>query len=258
MNFSALASRVAKFTSDNSPTILTAIGVVGTVTTAILTGKAAFKASQIIDDHEDDIIRGEITREPLTNRQKVELTWNLFIPPLLIGSGTVAAIIFANRIHARRATALIAAYALSENRFADYKEKIVKKLGQGRERKARTEIAQDKVTANPPPSDLIWDETSRSVLCCDLFTGRYFMSDMETLRKAENDINHQNIHYFHSSLTDFYHLIGLPATSMSDDVGWNSDKMLELDFDTVLTPNGKPCLTIDFKVIPIRGYARVS
>lgn len=256
MNLSQVANRVAKFTSDNSPTILTAIGVAGTVTTAILTGKAAFKAAQILDDEETRIIRDN--DDALTAQEKLYYTWKLFIPPVIAGTGTIACIILANRIDARRASALVAAYALSEKVHHEYKEKIVEKLGEGRERKARTEIAQDKVTANPPPSDLIWDESSRSVLCCDLFTGRYFMSDMETLRKAENDINHQNIHYFHSSLTDFYHLIGLPATSMSDDVGWNSDKMLELDFDTVLTPTGKPCLTIDFKVIPIRGYARVS
>lgn len=257
MNLSLMASRAAKMVSDNSPAILTAVGVVGTLTTAVLTGKAAFKAAQILDDEETRIIRDN--DEPLHPREKLYFTWKLFIPPAVVGMSTIACIIAANRIEARRASALIAAYALSERAFEDYKHKIVEKLGERKELSVRDEIAQDRITRNPPPPEMMaWDESSTSVLCCDLFTGRYFLSDVESIRRAENDINYQILNSFYASLSDFYERVGLQRTSMSDDFGWNSDKPLTLHISTAMTPLGRPCITFDFTVLPIRGFARVQ
>ena len=248
---------MAKFTSDNTPAILTAVGVVGTLTTAYLTGKASFKAAQILDDQETRVIRDQ--EEPLTPREKLYFTWKLFVPPVAVGVATIASIIAANRVEARRASALVAAYAISERAFEEYKQKIVERLGDRKEIAIRDEIAQDRVTKNPPPPEMmVWDETSTSVLCCDLFTGRYFLSDVESIRRAENDINFQILGSFYASLSDFYDRIGLERTSMSDDFGWNSDKPLSLHIGTAMTPLGKPCITFDFTVLPIRGFARVQ
>lgn len=81
---------------------------------------------------------------------------------------------------------------------------------------------------------------------------------MEGLRKAENDLNGQVLNDYYASLSDFYNLIGLPATSMSDDVGWNSDKQLKLQFSSVLTVEGRPCLSFTFNTTPIRNFYRVN
>jgi hypothetical protein len=81
---------------------------------------------------------------------------------------------------------------------------------------------------------------------------------MEALRKAQNDINYQVMHDSYASLTDFYSMVGLAPTSNSDDVGWNSDKLLELQFSPVLTEGGRPCISIDFVVAPVRHYYRLN
>jgi len=256
MAWTDFVRRTGTVLADNSPAILTALAVAGTATTAYLTGRASFKAAQLLDDHETRVIRDN--EEPLTTKEKVYFTWSLFIPPAVAGTATIAAIILANRIGARRAAALLAAYAISERAYEEYKDKIIDKIGARKESTYRDEIAQDRVTRHPPPSDLIWDEETNSVLCCDLFTGRYFFSDMESLRRAQNDINYEINNSYYASLTDFYERVGLDKTSMSDDFGWNADKLLELHFSTALTPSGRPCLTFDFKVMPIRGYARVQ
>jgi hypothetical protein len=256
MALSDVLRRTGTVLAKNSPGILTGLAVAGTVATAYLTGRASFKAAQILDDHETRVIRDH--EEPLTAKEKVYYTWKLFIPGTAVGTGTIAAIILANRIGARRAAALLAAYAISERAYEEYKDKIIEKIGERKESAYRDEIAQDRVTKYPPPSDLLWDEETNSVLCCDLFTGRYFFSDMESLRRAENDINYMINSSYYASLTDFYERVGLEKTSMSDDFGWNADKLLELHFATALTPGGRPCLTFNFRVMPIRGYARVQ
>ena len=259
MGLNDMMGRMGKFASDNAPAILTGLAVVGTLTTAYLTGKASFKAANLIRAEETMAIKstGDAFYE-CNNRRKFELAWKFYIPAASSAVTTVAFIVAANRIGTRRAAAMAAAYAIAERGFEEYREKIVEKLGERKERAARDEIAQTRVTRNPPPEDMVLLEDGLSVLCCDLFSGRYFMSDMETLRRAENDVNFQVNNDYYASLSDFYDAIGLPQTSMSGDVGWNSDKLLELEFATTLTPSGKPCLTFDFKVMPIRGYSRLQ
>ena len=46
-------SKLKYLLNENSTTILTAVGVVGTVGTAYLTGRATFKAAEIINGIED-------------------------------------------------------------------------------------------------------------------------------------------------------------------------------------------------------------
>lgn len=256
MDFGMLLRRAGKTVSDNSPAILTASAVVGVFATAYLTGRATIKAIELI--REDEAVGGT-AGDPLQRlRERAHLTWREFIPPVTIGACTIACVVFANRIEARRTAAALAAFALSEKAFDHYKEKVVEKIGENKERKYRDEIAQERVSREPCLEDAILLEDGVSVLCMDLYTGRPFLSDMESLRRAENDINFQVNHNFYASLSDFYERIGLPRTTMSDDFGWNADRLLELEFSHALTPTGKPCLTIDFRVAPIRGYNRLQ
>jgi hypothetical protein len=75
------------------------------------------------------------------------------------------------------------------------------------------------------------------------------MSDMETLRKAQNDVNMAIFDQIYVTLDYFYSLIGLSTTSHSNELGWDSDRLLELEFSTTLTENGKPCLTFCYNYL---------
>src|SRR5689334_17562616 len=112
------------FLSENASVLLTAGGVVGTVATAVLTGRAAVQATYKIGEETakrvDEFERannrpvensGEI--EALTKWEKTTLTAVYFIPPVLLGGATIASIVMANRVSAKNAAALAAAYGLS-------------------------------------------------------------------------------------------------------------------------------------------------
>jgi hypothetical protein len=250
---SGVLRRGSSFITDNSPALLTGIGVAGVVTTVFLTAKASFRAAQILRDVETKKI--EETGELLEPKEMLELTWKVYIPPATAAVMTVAAIIFASRIGARRAAAMTAAYALSEKLFDEYRDKIVEKMGEKKEEAARDELAQERVTANPPNDDIVSMVTGISVLCMDAYTGRYFISDMETIKAAVNEINYRILNgEMYISLTEFYESIGLDATSMSGDVGWNVDKLLDVKFSSTLTPKNHPCLVMDFRTMPVRYY----
>jgi len=237
-----------RFVVDNSPGILTGFAVAGTVTTAILTGKAAYSSALVIESyrptHADD----------LTTEQKVKMVWKEYIPPAVMLTTTVAAIILANQIGSRRAAAITAAFKLSEKMSEEYREKIVKTLGVKAEEKARSELAGEKAVKNPPPNSLII--AGSEVLFFDELSGRWFTNEVEAVRKAVNDINYQVNNYYSASLSDFYEMIGLAKTVFSDEVGWNTDDLLEVRFSATLLDSGKPAISIAYNNNPIRGFDR--
>jgi hypothetical protein len=254
VNLARATKQIEKFAADNSPSILTAFGVAGTVTTAYLTGKAAFKAREVLldlqygpnldYDSEYDILLEDQIKEP----------WKLYIPAAISGIGTVACIIGANRIGNRRAAAMAAAYSLSERAYAEYKDKVVQAMGVKKEQVVRDEIAQTRVAENPVNKQNVIITGNGEVLCYDAYTGRYFNSSVDMINKAQNAINHQILSDGYASLGDFYSIIGLDATSITNEVGWNADKLLEITFSTVLSDDDRPCVSINFSVMPVRDY----
>lgn len=247
-----------RFIIDNSPTILSGIAITGTLTVAYLTGKATFKAVDIIEREEAMLLGGELTEKmvPLPNKQRAKLVWKCYIPPAVAVVGTISCVVLANHINARRMAALAAAYKLSEKHFGDYKDKVKEIIGDKKEGEIRTAVAQDAVNNNPPGENII-NAYGGETLCLDKWTGRYFRSDMQTIRAAENDINKgmyrgRDV----ATLGDFYDAIGLAAPRCAEAVGWNADAALDLTFDTVMTPGGQPCLVMDFAMtpFPIHGF----
>jgi hypothetical protein len=252
MSLPVIAKRLEQTIANNSPAILTGIGVAGVVTTAYLAGTASIKAYQIIEAEREAMLLHKEDFPELKAKWVMEKVWKLYIPAVTTGTLTCAAIIGANRIGTRRAAAIAAAYQISERAFDDYKEKVVEKLGKGKEQEVRDEIAQEKVTKNVPNAEVYITGTGE-VLCYDTITGRTFKSDMERLRQAQNDLNKLLIDNVYASLTDFYELIGLPGTPYSNEVGWNTENLLELSFSSTLA-EGVPCIAVDYSVTPVREY----
>lgn len=242
------ARQVEKFTTDNSPAILTVIGVVGTVGTAYLTGKASFAAADILREEERD---AAFYDRPIDTRIKVMAVWKLYIPAAGTGVMTIVCVVAANRVGTRRAAAMAAAYGISERAFTEYKEKVLEKFGENKERQVRDAVAQDRT--NEQPSGVIVLGPGR-VLFLDKWSMRYFESTVEEVKKAMNDTNYEILHQGYCSLSDFYLRIGLATTAFSEDVGWNSDNPLELHFSTTMSDDQRPCMVIDFHVQPIRKY----
>lgn len=253
MNLSNITSKTSKIVSDNSPAILTAMGVTGLVATAYLTGKASFKAAEIIDKIES--VEGTAGDRGSLLKERTALVWKLYIPAFGVGSMSVAAIVFANRIGTRRTAAMTAAYAISERAYSEYKDKVVETIGKNKEKKVRDEVAQDRVHALPKDQAIIVTNGGDQIFM-DAYSGRTFMSTMEDVKQAQNKLNHEVINQGYASLSDLYAHLGLSPTKVSDDVGWNSDKLMEMTFHTTFTDDMKSCIVVDFNVAPVRSFFR--
>jgi hypothetical protein len=250
--------------NEHSPTILTGVGVVGTVSTAYLTGRATVKAVKIIEenskeyDPEYNPVTAETYYEPhkieLSTTRKIRLVWKSYIPPVGMGATTISAIILANKISSKRIAALGVAAGLSERALQEYKDKVLEKIGKSQDTAVHDEIAQDRVNQHPVNSREVILAGTGEVLCFDMSSGRYFQSTVEEIKRAENKINFNLVHYMHASLSEFYDEIGLPPTSYSDTVGWNLNNKIDVRISAVVSSDNRPCLAIDFANPPYTDY----
>jgi hypothetical protein len=233
-----LKSQAVRVIHNNSPAILAAVGVSGTLTTAYLSGKASFRAAKII-------ARAERTQD-LSTKEKVEMVWKFYIPAGVSAGLTVTSIIAGTTIGTRRTAAVASLYSVTDKAFSEYKEKVTETIGEKKEQRIHEQIAQDGLNTNPPADNILMLTEPGTVLFREHFTGRDFHSDMETIRRAENDINSKIHNETYATLSDFYDLVGLPHTSMSDETGWDLDKKLEIRYSAVLLPGGKPCVSFEY------------
>lgn len=274
LDLSALFKRAGKVAAENSPAILTAIGVTGTLSTAYLAAKGAFKSAKDLqeaegqkynydsegnrreDKSERDMTPEELASRTLTFQEKFEATWQNYIPAATTCAVTIAAIICSHNISERRRAAVASAYAVVKESYGEYRAKTLDKVGKKKEEEIRSEIAQDRIEKHPPSQSTLIVTGVGQTWCRDAWTGQYFVSDMETIRKAVNEFNHALVNSAHpQSLADFHQMIGLPRTPGGEEIGWSTDKLLEVEFVGVLREDGLPCLEMSFKNLPNPRYA---
>lgn len=267
-NLSQMYNSVKVGIVKHSPEILTGLGIAGMVTTTVLAVKATPKALSLIEDAEDHGIGlveakdgdPEWRYRKLTKLETIKVAWKPYIPAAITLCASAGCLIGAQSVNARRNAALATAYQLSTTALNEYKEKVVEVIGEKKEQQVRDKIAQDKVNKADILSNEVVIIGDGSVLCMDAISGRTFESSQENLRKIQNDLNGRMIggeHYI--SLTEFYNAIGLDATEISDDLGWNlyEEGQIELHFSSALTKDNRPCLYVDYIVRPRYDYSKL-
>lgn len=240
--------RVGQLANRNAPVLLTAVAITGVAATAYLAAKASWNAREAIQEEESQ--NGVPDDEDVNARtiRRAKLVWKLYIPPAVAGTATIGSVVLASRSHSKRTAAAVSAYAITEKAFVEYKGKVIDELGKHKEQKIRDEMAEDKLSKSPVSTQTVI-AGSGTVLCCELYTKRYFMSDMETLRKAQNDVNANVVTDLYVTLDTFYEKIGLQPTSHSGELGWDSDKLMELEFTSVISEDGRPCLAFEYNYV---------
>lgn len=239
MKLNKLIDSLIQVIKENGPELLTAFGVVGVGTTAFYAAKAGFQTAQCMESESPY----------LTLKDKVKHTWPLYMPAVVSGTGTVACIIFSSKGNTKRTAAAVTAYSVTEKAFSEYRDKMVNELSRAKDQKALDSIAQDHVLAHPAPTSGLIVLGRDEVLCCEMYTMRYFRSSMETLKKAINETNSWIISNRRATLNDFYNEIGIPATDVSAHLGWDDGELMDLTFSAVLTDDERPCLAFRYNYV---------
>lgn len=250
---SAFSKKLASFVARKTPVLLTGLGVVGVFSTAYFSIKATPEAYRQIQDAKSE------RTDVLTKAEIVKLVWKEYIPAGASAALTSAAIIAVNSVHNRRQAAIVSLYTLSEKALSEYQTKVRETIGEKKEKGIRDAIVEDQIRNNPNDGSTQVIVTGRGQsLCYDTLTGRYFKSDIESIRRAQNDVNAQAINDMYASQNDFYRMVGLPPVMFGEEHGWRPDAQMDISFSSHLSEDGEPCLALEYRIKPIRGYWKMN
>lgn len=280
-------TNVGKVVEQKSPAILTGIGIGSFVGCAVLAVKATPKAIQLMDlkaqekyiellepndsaeyetyeewlgVEERRIVQPSVYFQVLTPVEVVKSTWKAYVPAVGLGVVGIVCLIAAARVSSARNAAFAGAASIAEKALYEYQQKVFDILGEDKANEIRDQIAKDHVQKIDTFQDAGIDNT---VVCCrgtgdtwiyDPVTDRKWKSDLETVRAAMNDFNHDLIGGIYGSLNDWYYCLGIKGVQIGDDIGWCSDKLLDIRFAAMVLDNGEPAIVLDYETLPNSRY----
>lgn len=268
--FGKFVKDVMNFTDNHSREIKLGLTIAGVILTAAASANAGIKANQIMKEQKqkiDDLNNYEIDMpDDQYEKEKRDITIEtikrmapVVLPPVIIGGATICSAISGYNSATKQLAAISAAYSISEAKLSDYTDKAKELLGDKKVQEVKDAVGQDKVINNPPKQNTIISTGKGNVLCLDDYSGRYFYSDAESIRKATNNINKRLMDEYFISLNDYYDELGLPDIGMGHDLGFAiDDGMIEPTFSTSITADDRPCLVLNYVVSPKYGYGDYS
>lgn len=227
-----------------SPIILTVAAVGGVVTTVVLAVKATTEAQRLIE--KEKIEKEMQVDEKLTVVETIQTVWKPFVPVVVSAGLTIGAIVGSSAINEKRKAALASLYALSETALQEYQAKTEEMAGPAVLQKIKDEVNGEKVPETLPfiPTELEGGDCP----VIDIMSGRMFMSSVEIIRNAANEINEGILNGdMCASLNDFYDLLpGIEPNELGVECGWNLNHLCRPYFTARLSSQGRPVLVLDW------------
>lgn len=243
------------FIKRNGATILTCIGGVGLVATAVTAVKATPKALIKLDEAEKE--KGE----PLTKLEIVKTVGPVYIPAVAIGIGTLVCMFGANVMNKKQQASLVSAYAVIDSSYKEYQKKLKELYGEETHQEIIDAIAAEKAKNVGIRTDgfvsqnklYIDDQCGETRLFYIEYGERFFEATLEQVISAEYHLNRNYSMRGYSVLNELYDFLGLEPTDYGSEVGWCSydEFTFWIDFNHRQTEiNGQKCIVIDIPYGP--------
>ncbi|GHV42281.1 hypothetical protein FACS189490_10920 [Clostridia bacterium] len=242
-----LVGKPRLFLRRSSPAILSCIGAVGVVATAILAVKATPKAMRLLDMAERE------KEEKLTRLEIIKVAAPVYIPAMLTCVATASCIFGANVLNKRNQASLVSAYAMLEQGCKQYRRAANTVFGEDADAKIIAQIAKDTYISGDgfhiydPDSD----NESEKVLFYDAYSQQYFKATIASVLNAQYHVNRNLTLRGDVTVNEFYEFLGLEGVDCGDVTGWAMDELIEsgvmwLDFENshVKMEDGMECYII--------------
>ena len=203
LNLSNFAKNISAKLGANAPGITIGLGTGAILVAGVMVGVATPKAMKLIEDAQvaktkrfkqmrekapDDAVMDET--DELTWVEIIKAGWKPYAPAIMTAVVGVACIVGGTRANARRNAALSAAYTVVEQTLNDYTAKTKEIVGEKKEKEIRDAIAEDELKKHPLSGcNVVRMPKCGKTLCYDVRSREYFMSDYNTIKKVENDLN---------------------------------------------------------------------
>lgn len=216
-NLQRLAQRSKIYLRKASPTILSGLGAAGVIVTSVLAVRATPKALRKI--RADSKTNHDGDPEAYSKLEAVKSAWVCYIPAAISGTATIFCIFGANVLSKRQQAALTSAYALLNDSYNNYKDKLKELYG---------EEAHQKIV----------DAINRVI-------------------QAEYHLNRDFVISGYLPANHFYQLLGLEPLEGGDTVGWSIDTgiyWIDFNHSKVTLDDGLEVLVIDMDWVPDAGW----
>lgn len=252
-NISKLLTTVSK----HSPLILSGMAIVGVGATVYFAVKGTTKATRDVDEMKKVRERNveiceeeklEIEFKPIGKADIIGQCWKYYIPTALSATFTIACIVGAHKISAKRIAALGALYAASETSLKQYKDAALQAVGEKKANDIQAKNTQMTVDKYPCVPENIAKTGDGETKVLDAWNGRYFYSSIESIRSAFNSVKEEiySKPFGVCNLNELYYYLHLRPAHGGDDIGWNTMHVPELRLGSALDEDGQPVLVMEF------------
>ena len=210
------------FIKKNAGTILSVMGSIGVVATAITAARAAPKAIKLLDDAREE--KGS----KLSKIEIAQIGLKTYLPVGLVSAATITCIMSANVLSRNKQANITSAYALLDQSYKDYRRKVIEMYGEETDHKIIEAIAVDRakevrISASYMCNnvDLSLDDSSgKPVLWYEEYSKRFFEATLEQILSAEYHLNRNYILRGCATINEMYDFFGLDSVEWGDDLGW--------------------------------------
>lgn len=233
-----------------SPLLLSIVGSLGVIGTAVTAVRATPKALVLIEEAQNDADTN------LTVIETVKVTWKCYIPSAAIGLATIGCIFGSTVLSRHQLKSLASAYMLLDQTYREYKRKVNELYGEGADREVKKGLLKDMADdsdVNSHGEVLVFYEENY---------GKLFERTMLEVVEAEYKLNRQFALNGEASINDFLDLLGLEHVEFGNCIGWLSNSnydfyghpWIEFKHDKVTLDDGMECVYINIDSLPSIYY----
>lgn len=235
------------FIRKNASTILSIIGGIGVVGTAILTAKATPKALEVI--RADSRINHDGDPDAYTVAEAIESSWSYFITPAMSGVATLFCIFGAGVLNKKQVNSVLAASGIINGMYKDYRQKNIELHGLDTDKEIMASIAADEADTEVRVCAYdafgtscleFGDENYEKELFYEPISKRYFWSTIPMVLEAQYTVNRNLVLGGEISLNDYLEFLRIDGVEGGDTLLWAPcDEYVWIDFMNQITADAR-------------------
>ena len=263
MSILTMVKIAGNFVADHSAEIVSGLAIATTVVTSITSAKAGSKMKEPLAEAKEYFEENP----EIPKREKVAYyvglfaeNWRTWTPAAISVVATCGLIVASNKISLSKQSALAAMIVSSQQLVAKYQDSIKEVLDDDKADEITRKVSEKLVKEAPTVAEGNLAPRNQTIvvgsgehLCFEPLSGRYFRGSREGIREAINSFNEEVLHEDAASVNDLFRYLGLDDIVLGDDLGWNSDRLVEVNFIPDFDPDGNPVLAISYAVPPRTG-----
>lgn len=242
-NIKYMINNFGRHLRKRKPDIYSGAGLIGNLLAIIYTAKISPKTKEEIEQAAD-------------NREKTIIYLRNYFPVCIMYTTSSLAILYSGKLRTKQFAELASAYASARKELGDISTTIVEEIGVEAAKNVKDKLSEKLTDAKVADISEIKPDKNGEIRCYDEFSGRYFYSTLENLKKVQNDLNAALLRDEEVFLNDYFFAVHLDRLGYGDYLGWHLTKgvyeLIEFDITSVMTDEeGNPCLIVSLVTNPI-------